>query len=64
MWKDREKLLSAMAQKAWGQVAWLAGRFVRAEPDEKESVLAAMEFERWLAETCDMCLGRSHETMM
>jgi hypothetical protein len=64
MWNDKDKRLSTVGHKAWGQVARLAGELVRAKPDEKESVLAAMEFERWLAETCDMCLGRSHETMM
>ena len=54
MWNDKEKLLGAMAQKARIQVARLAGELVRAEPDEKESVLAAMEFERWLAQACDV----------
>ena len=58
---DKETLLRAMRQNARAQVARLAGELVRSEPEEKESVLAALEFERWLAETCDVCLDRSHE---
>ena len=58
---DRETMLRAMRQNARAQVARLAGELVRSGPGEKESVLAALEFECWLAETCDVCLDRSHE---
>ena len=33
-------------------MAYLAGEFARAASAEKEELLAALEFERWLADSC------------
>jgi len=34
------------------QALVLAGEFARAASEEKEGILAALEFEKWLAEAC------------
>ena len=39
------------------RAARFARQFVRAPSDEKEALLAALDFENWLVETCDVCLA-------
>ena len=45
--------LEIIRHNAEQEAAFLAGEFARAASEEKEEILAAMEFERWLA-----CLDR------
>ena len=50
--------LEIIQRKAEQEAAFLAGEFARAASEEKEEILATMEFERWLAESCQACLDR------
>ena len=43
-------------RKAEQDAACLAGEFVRAAQAEREEILAALEFEQWLARNCAECL--------
>ncbi len=53
--KDRiVRLIRARAQR---EVERLAGEFARAAAAEKEALLAALQTERWLAESCTDALG-------
>jgi len=53
----KDILVGRIAGQAEDQVRHLAGEFVRAASEEKERILAEMEYEKWLAETCWQCLG-------
>ena len=49
---DKDAMLDAVRRKAEAEAAYLAGEFARAASDEKEAILAALEFEQWLAQAC------------
>ena len=51
----KDLLLRVVEVKARRRVAQLAYEFVRARSGNRESILAAMEFERWLADSCQDC---------
>jgi hypothetical protein len=44
--------LRAIEARAMREAAYLAGEFGRAASAEKEEILAALEIERWLAQSC------------
>jgi len=50
--KTKDILLEVIRERAEREAACLAGEFARAASEEREALLAAMEFERWLAECC------------
>jgi ABC-type Zn2+ transport system substrate-binding protein/surface adhesin len=56
MSKLKNHLLWLIHKNAARTAADLAGQYARAEPQEKEAILAGLEFERWLAECCQKCL--------
>jgi hypothetical protein len=49
-------ILRQIAARAQREVKHLAGEFARAASAEKEEILAALEFERWLADSCQEVL--------
>jgi len=53
----KNQMLRAIANNAATKVSTLTGEFVHAAPQEKEAILAGIDFERWLAETCEECLS-------
>ena len=57
---DAEKniLLEAIKAKAEADARYLAGEFARSASEEREAILARLEFEKWLAESCRLCLPR------
>ena len=54
----KDMMLRLIEAKARGHVTRLAYRLVRAPSEQHELVFAELEFNRWLAETCQLCLGR------
>jgi len=52
----KDLILAVMATRARRRTAQLACHLIRADPDDKELVLAELEFQRWLAESCRDCL--------
>jgi len=54
----RDQILQSVRHSAARQAAHLAGEYVRARPEEREAILAGLDFERWLAEACQECLGK------
>lgn len=44
--------LKRIRRQALDEAAFLAGEFARAASEEKENLLAALEFEKWLADAC------------
>ena len=54
----KDQIIALIQYKAEQDGAELAGEFARAASEEKEETLAALEFEKWLAETCALCLEK------
>ena len=48
----KQHILRGIEARARQEAECLAGEFARAASEEKEAVLAALEFEQWLAESC------------
>ncbi len=53
----KDQIIRLIEQNAAKKVSDLAGQFVRAKPEEKEAIMAGIEVERYLAESCQECLG-------
>ena len=54
----KDQIIALIQYKAEQDAAELAGEFAHAASEEKEDILAALEFEKWLAETCAVCLEK------
>ena len=48
-------LLAAVGRRAEREAARLAGEFARAASEDKEAILAALEFEQWFSQSCRFC---------
>ena len=53
----KDQIVRLIQQDAARKVADFAGQLIRAKPEEKEQILAGLDFERWLEQTCQKCLG-------
>ena len=54
----KDVLLEAIQRRSEQKVGLLAKDLVYAASEDKEAILAGLEIERWLAETCRDCLDR------
>ena len=54
--KLKDEMIRLIEADARAKVAAFSIAFARAPSEEKETFLAAMEFERWKADTCYLCL--------
>jgi hypothetical protein len=52
----KDRIVDLIRQKAARRAALFAGELVHAAPEQKEAIRASLDFERWLAETCEVCL--------
>jgi hypothetical protein len=52
----KDEMLWLIHQDSVRRVAAMANQYPHALPEEREAILAGLEFERWLAETCQECL--------
>ena len=57
MRKMKEQILRLLQQKSDNRAAKLSCEYVRAAPEEKEAIIAGIEFEKWLSQVCDDCLN-------
>ena len=48
----KDVILRRIQRQAEAQARILAGEFARAASQDKEAILAELEFEKWLAEAC------------
>jgi len=51
----KEVMLEVVRHRAEAEARRLSREFVRAASEDKEAILAALEFEKWLAEGCAAC---------
>ena len=52
----RALFIEDIEERACRRIGQLAGELIRAKSEEKEVVLAELQFERWLADSCRQCL--------
>ena len=52
MQMQKEHMLRIVEARALQEAQYLAGEFVRAASEDREAILAALEFEKWLACSC------------
>ena len=57
----KDQMVRLIRQNAVRRAAAFAGELVRAASPDKEPIRAGMDFERWLAETCEDCLLKPPE---
>jgi len=48
----KEQILEQIRARSLQEAEYLAGEFARAASEQKETILAELEFEKWLAESC------------
>ena len=53
----KDQIIRLIEQNAAKKVSDLAGEYVQAKSGQKEAIIAAIEVERCLAESCRECLG-------
>ncbi len=53
----KDRIIRLIEQNASRKVSELSGEYVRAKSGHKEAILAAIDVERTLAESCRQCLG-------
>jgi len=45
-----------MQQRSDDRAARLSKEYLRARPEEKEAIMAGIDFEKWLSQICEDCL--------
>ena len=58
---EKHILLEAIRRRAEREAGRLAGEFARAASEEREAILAELELEQWVAQSCEVCLDRPPE---
>jgi len=56
MTESKDQVIQQIEQKSRKKLGELSLKFARAKSEKKEEILAEMEFERELADMCDICL--------
>ena len=55
---EKDVLLKAIQHKSEREAARLSSQFAQAASEEKEAILAELELEQWVAQSCEVCLDR------
>ena len=53
----KDQIIRIIQADAGAKAAHLATEFVHSEPQEKEAILAGLEFEKWFEQCCRECLN-------
>ena len=51
----KDQIIRIIQINAGKKAAYFAGQYVRSKPEEKEAILAGLDFERWLEQACQDC---------
>jgi len=54
----KDQIVRLIEQDAMAKVAAMASSYPHAGPEEREEIMAGIEFEHWLADTCAFCLEK------
>ena len=52
----KDQMVRLIRDDAAKKAADFASQLVRAKPEQKEQILAGLDFEKWLEQTCQKCL--------
>jgi hypothetical protein len=52
----KDSIVRHVQQNSKMKIVDLTDEFINAAPEEKEAVLAGLDFEKWLKQTCQECL--------
>ena len=55
----KDMLLEDILARSREEAGRLSREFVRAASEEREAILAQLQLEQWMAETCEICLNPS-----
>ena len=58
MSKLKDQIVRLIGLDARDRVAALARSYPHARPEEQEEIMAGIEFEQWMADTCAFCLEK------
>ncbi len=58
MSKRKDRIVRLIEFDARARVAALANSYPHTRPEEREEIMAGIQFERWLADTCAFCLEK------
>ena len=58
MSKLKDQIVRLIEQDARARVAAMTSSYPHAKPQEREEIIAGIEFEQWLADTCAFCLTK------
>jgi hypothetical protein len=53
----KRQILKQIAQRAAARAAALSMEYMKANPQDREAVVAGIRFEKWLSQTCEFCLN-------
>ena len=53
----KRQILRIITQTAAARAAALSREYIKANPEDREAIVAGIDFERWLSETCELCLN-------
>ena len=51
----KDEILGVVRRRAEEEARYLAGEFLRTALEDREAIMAALEQEQWLCESCDSC---------
>ena len=57
MTKIKDQIIRIIQADAGTKAARFATQLVHSEPQEKEAILAGLDFEKWLEQCCRECLN-------
>ena len=57
MGKLNDRMVRLIQRDAAEKMAAFAAEMTHSAPEEKEAILAGLEFERWLEQACEECLN-------
>ncbi len=57
MTKLKDRMVRLIQQNAAKKMAAFAAEMIHGAPEEKEAILAGLDFERWLEQACQECLN-------
>jgi len=53
----KRHMLRQAGQRSAARAAALSGQYLKAEPEDREAIMAGIDFERWMTEICGFCLN-------
>jgi len=53
----KRQFLRQVGQRSAARAAALSRQYLKAEPENREAIMAGIDFERWMTKVCEFCLS-------